>query len=76
MRSRIAIAIALKLYRQIGVKLVQNGTQWWKGRTIVSNKKKMLLSIISLNCIIPKKVPLHEKKLHKYFQGLSGANEL
>ena len=38
MRSRIAIAIALKLYRQIGVKLVQNGTQWWKGRTIVSNK--------------------------------------
>ncbi len=76
MRSRIAIAIALKLYRQIGVKLVQNGTQWWKGRTIVSNKKKMLLSIISLNCIVPKKVPLHEKKLHKYFQGLSGANEL
>ena len=75
MRSRIAIAIALKLYRQIGVKLIQNGTQWWKGRTIVSNKKKILLSIISLNCIIPKKVSLHEKKLHKDFQGLSGANE-
>ena len=75
LRSRIAIAIALKLYRQIGIKLVQNGSQWWKGRTIVSNKKKVLLSIISLNCIIMKKVPLHEKKLHKDFQGLSGANE-
>ena len=74
-RSRIAIAIALKLYRQIGVKLIQNGTQWWKGRTIVSNKKKILLSIISLNCIFPKKVSLHKKKLHKDFQGLSGANE-
>ena len=74
-RSRIAIAIALKLYRQIGVKLIQHGTQWWKGRTIVSNKKKILLSIISLNCIFPKKVSLHEKKLHKDFQGLSGANE-
>ena len=74
-RSRIAIAIALKLYRQIGVKLIQNGAQWWKGRTIVSNKKKILLSIISLNCIFPKKVSLHKKKLHKDFQGLSGANE-
>ena len=74
-RSRIAIAIALKLYRQIGVKLIQNGPQWWKGRTIVSNKRKILLSIISLNCIFPKKVSLHKKKLHKDFQGLSGANE-
>ena len=74
-RSRIAIAIALKLYRQIGVKLIENGAQWWKGRTIVSNKKKILLSIISLNCIIPKKVSLHKKKLHKDFQGLSGVNE-
>lgn len=75
-RSRIAIAIALRLYRQIGIQLVNNGTKWWHGRTIVNNKNKLMLSIISLSDIILKNVPPHNTKLHSNLTGLAGVKEL
>lgn len=75
-RSRIAIAIALRLYRQIGIQLVRNGTKWWHGRTIVSNKNKLMLSIFSLSDIILKNVPPHNTNLHKNLSGLAGVKKL
>ena len=75
-RSRIAIVIALRLYRQIGVQLVKNGTKWWDGRTIVSNSNKLMLSIFSLSDIILRDVTPHNKNLHSNLSGLTGVNEL
>lgn len=75
-RSRIAIVIALRLYRQIGVQLVKNGSQWWKGRTIVKNHNKFLLTIYSMGAVVPKKVPPHNLYLHEKLHGLDGVHEL
>ena len=71
-RSRFAIIVALRVYRQIGRQLQGNGLQWWRGRTVVSKSRKMLLSLSSLNNLIPKTVPPHKARLHSDLRGLAG----
>lgn len=75
-RSRIAIVIALKLYRQIGIQLVNNGSQWWKGRTVIKSHNKVILTILSLSAVLYKKVPSHNPHLHEKLHGLDGIHEL
>ena len=75
-KSRIAIAIALRLYREIGIKLVQGGSKWWKGRTIVNNTTKVKLSLYSLVDLFPLEIKPHDKNLHKKMNGLTGAQKL
>ena len=74
-KSRIAIAIALRLYREIGIKLVQGGSKWWEGRTIVNNTKKVKLSLYSLVDLFPSVIKPHDKNLHKKMNGLTGAQK-
>lgn len=71
-RSRLAIAIALRVYRQIGWVLQRNNLAWWRGRVMVSKPEKVLLSIRGLGELIPLKVPSHKRDLHKDLGGLAG----
>lgn len=71
-RSRLAIAIALRVYRQIGFVLKRRKLAWWKGRVMVSKGEKMLLSVRSLTDLVPLAVPAHNDRLHELLQGLAG----
>ena len=72
-RSRLSIAIALRVYRQIGWVLRRRKLAWWQGRVVVSSGEKVLLSLRSLADLRPKNVPAHQTQLHQYLQGLAGA---
>jgi len=72
LRSRLSIAIALRVYRQIGWVLTRRGLLWWQGRVFVSKAEKMLLSLRSFRDLVPQKVPAHKKVLHQHLQGLAG----
>mgnify|MGYP001595839973 FL=1 len=73
-RSRFAIIVALRVYRQIGRQLKAGGLQWWRGRTVVGKATKIRLSISSLIHLIPKKVPAHKTYLHQHLKGLAGVD--
>lgn len=74
-KSRIAIAIALRLYREIGIKLVRDGSRWWEGRTIVGNTSKVKLSLYSLVDLLPLEIKPHDRNLHRKMNGLTGAQK-
>ena len=71
-RSRLSIAIALRVYRQIGWVLRRRNLAWWQGRVMVTGGEKALLSLRSLADLRPKKVPPHRTQLHQHLQGLVG----
>jgi phytoene synthase len=71
-RSRLAITVALRVYRQIGWVLKRRGVPWWQGRVFVGKPEKALLSLRSIGDLKPVKVPAHKKELHQYLQGLAG----
>lgn len=71
-RSRLSIAIALRVYRQIGWVLRRRKLAWWQGRVMVSGGEKALLSLRSLADLRSKKVPAHQAQLHRHLQGLAG----
>jgi phytoene synthase len=71
-RARFTIAVALKLYRQIGVKLRCSGTRWWKGRTVVGKLTKLYLTLNALQDIFPREVIRHQNNLHQALRGRSG----
>ncbi|MFT4825440.1 MAG: phytoene synthase [Cryomorphaceae bacterium] len=74
LRSRLSITIALRVYRQIGIKLQHNHMAWWQGRTVVGKASKVWLSFKSLFDLIPVRVPGHRHQLHRHLQGLSGVD--
>lgn len=71
-RSRLSIAIALRVYRQIGWVLKRRKMAWWHGRVMVTTGEKVLLSLRSLADLRPKKVPPHDTILHQHLEGLAG----
>jgi len=71
-RSRLSIAIALRVYRQIGWVLRRRNLAWWQGRVMVTGGEKALLSLRSLLDLRPVKVPPHCSQLHQHLQGLAG----
>ena len=71
-RSRLSIAIAMRVYRQIGWVLKRRKLVWWHGRVMVTTSEKVLLSLRSLADLRPKKVPPHETILHQHLDGLAG----
>ena len=73
-RSRFAIAIALRVYRQIGWVVRRNRFAWWKGRVMVGKTEKILLSFRSLSELLPRHVPDHKASLHKPLLGLAGVH--
>ncbi len=73
-KSRFAINVALRVYRQIGRQLKEKKYCWWQGRQIVSVFKKFQLTILGLSVFIPKKTPTHQRKLHESLIGLAGVD--
>jgi phytoene synthase len=73
-RSRLAITVALRVYRQIGWVLKRNSLRWWQGRVYVGNSEKALLTLRSLQDLKPIAVPEHNKLLHQDLQGLAGVD--
>lgn len=71
-RARLAITVALRVYRQIGWILRRRNLRWWQGRVFVSGTEKALLSMRSLVDLVPKQVPTHNGKLHQHLRGLAG----
>jgi phytoene synthase len=71
-RSRLSIAIALRVYRQIGRVLKRRKMVWWRERVMVTSSEKVWLSLRSMGDLWPKKVPPHQAQLHQHLQGLAG----
>lgn len=71
-RSRLSIAIALRVYRQIGWVLKRRKMVWWRERVMVTNSEKVWLSLRSISDLWPKTVPPHQAQLHQHLQGLAG----
>jgi len=73
-RARFSIAVALRIYRQIGVQLRHNNLCWWRGRTVVKRRTKVRLTAMALLDIMPRQVPQHRTELHRALTGLSGVS--
>jgi phytoene synthase len=71
-RARLSIAIALRVYWQIGFVLIRHKLARGKGRVMVGKGENMLLSVRSLTDIVPLPVPAHNSCLHESLQGLAG----
>ncbi|QDG51222.1 phytoene/squalene synthase family protein [Persicimonas caeni] len=77
-RSRLAIVVAARIYRAIGVKLLQNDGDALAGRTIVSGTMKLWWVMVALSVYcsptIMGVVPAdgHDKSLHTALEGLPG----
>ena len=79
--SRIAIYLAAILYRAIGRQLRKNTCNWWQGRTVISKKQKLLMTLLALPvlCWLPIKARpaascKHNPLLHIHLAGLPHAN--
>ncbi|MBT5387247.1 MAG: phytoene/squalene synthase family protein [Porticoccaceae bacterium] len=73
-RSRFAITVALRVYRQIGFLLRRRNLHWWLGRVFVGKPEKVLVSLRSLVDLRPMHVPEHNTELHQHLQGLAGVD--
>jgi len=73
-RSRFAITVALRVYRQIGFLLRRRNLHWWLGRVFVGKPEKVLVSLRSLVDLRPMHVPEHNAELHQHLQGLAGVD--
>ncbi|MGB2001588.1 MAG: squalene/phytoene synthase family protein [Porticoccaceae bacterium] len=73
-RSRLAITVALRIYRQIGWVLRRQNLRWWQGRVYVAKSEKALLTLRSLRDLRPIWVPGHNRALHQDLQGLAGVD--
>ena len=74
LRSRLAIIIALRIYREIGIKLAKKQYNWWEGRTIITRGAKLLLTIRSIGDLFFLKSSEHDESLHIHLKGLSGVD--
>ena len=77
--ARFAIAVAAKVYGEIGTVIAQQGYQYWLGRAVVSHKTKCRITIFSLlnACFSPHfwRLPkAHHAQLHQALAGLPMAN--
>ena len=69
-RAQIAIAVAAYSYRQIGVQLLANGTNWHHGRTVTSLSTKARVSLRALRFVGPQNIPdHHHHRLHDALRG-------
>ena len=65
-RNHLAIGIAAIIYRQIGRKLLNKGTQWWTGRQVVGIFEKLIYSFLVIPALFNrlKLLPEHDPTLH------------
>ena len=72
-RAHMSIAIAAKVYRQIGVQLANKGYVWHQGRQVTSRARKLICSlkaVAGLSKRIVRKKHEHNSNLHKSLGGL------
>ena len=77
--ARFGMAVAAKVYSEIGTVITQQGYQYWLGRAVVSKKTKCRITIFSLlnACFSPHfwRLPkAHHAQLHQALAGLPMAN--
>ena len=72
LRAHLAILIAARAYRQIGVQLARHGTNWHQGRTVTSTATKALTTAVALPMMARRlKTPArHQHQLHDALTGL------
>ena len=64
-RARISIAVAGRVYREIGKKLIKNGLNWHQGRTVTSKTEKLLATLGALGPILRAgRLHRHDSNLH------------
>ncbi len=73
LRAHIAISIAGRVYRQIGMEIVKTNYRWENGKCTVSKSKKILCSIRATSTLV-RRIPLrrvqHNTNLHASLNGL------
>ena len=77
--ARFGIAVAAKVYSEIGTVIAQQGYQYWLGRAIVSKKTKFRITISRLlnACVSPHfwRLPkAHNAQLHQALTGFPMSN--
>ncbi len=79
--SRVAIYLAATLYRAIGRQLRQSGCEWWRGRTVISKRQKLRMTLSALPVLWsltfkaqPALEPAHDRMLHVHLTGLPYAD--
>lgn len=70
-RAHLAIGVAGRVYRQIGVQLAASGVQWGDGRTVTSTAAKLKASIAALKLMASRyrKSAPHQASLHHPLKG-------
>ena len=80
-RSRFAILIAARVYRQIGLKIARNGYDVWHGRTVVSSAEKIRVAgaaaaVFATSRRLHRQPEHHNAELHISLNGLAGVHEV
>jgi len=72
-RARLAIRVASRVYRAIGVRLRRHGSDPWAGRTVVGWLGKLRWTVVALAAQLTARgrAP-HRKDLHRNLRGLPG----
>ncbi len=80
-QPRIAMVVASRVYRAIGHKLVSQGADPWRGRTVLTGKEKVWSAIRGLVGLMLRQLPgrkiskpCHQAGLHAPLAGLPGTN--
>ncbi|MDG2403848.1 MAG: squalene/phytoene synthase family protein [Paracoccaceae bacterium] len=71
-RAHLAISIAARVYRQIGVQLSTKGCRWYAGREFTSKSVKAICTLQALGTL-PRRLhalPTHDPQLHIALEGL------
>ena len=71
-RAHLAISIAARVYRQIGVQLRDADCAWHEGRQVTSKVTKVRCSVMALVSLTARwrRRDLHDRRLHADLQGL------
>ena len=72
-RAHMSIAIAAKVYRQIGVQLANRGFVWYDGRQVTSRSTKLICSCKAISGLlkrISRRKHEHNSNLHTSLRGL------
>lgn len=75
-RAHLAIAVAGRVYRQIGVQLANHEYAWHQGRQVTSKASKLRCSLIAVSTLLTRVLPKprsHNQALHVHLQGLPHA---
>ncbi|MCA9549582.1 MAG: phytoene/squalene synthase family protein [Myxococcales bacterium] len=78
-RPRVAIAVASRVYREIGRRLIARGTPVLAGRTVVSGARKAFVAVGGVLGVLARAVAVawarpHAAELHLHLAGLPGAD--